>query len=47
MGYIYNVNGADASKWIDELVTLKGAFSGLSTAGISTSILICLAYLAF
>ena len=47
MGYIYNSNGADAKKWIDELVKLKGAFSGLSTAGISTSILICLAYFAF
>ena len=47
MGYIYNSAGSDAARWIDELVTLKGAFSGLSTVGISTSILICLAYLAF
>ena len=31
MGYIYNKTGTDASKWIDELVTLKGAMSGLAT----------------
>ena len=35
MGYIYNKTGTDAAKWIDELVTLKGAMSGLSTATIS------------
>ena len=47
MGYIYNSVGTKAARWVDELVTLKGAFHGLSTVSISTSILICLAYLSF
>ena len=48
MGYIYyDSDGTDATRWVDELVTLKGAFHGLSTVSISTSILICLAYLSF
>ena len=35
MGYIYNKTGTDASKWIDELVTLKGAMSGLAAGTVS------------
>lgn len=35
MGYIYNKTGTDAAKWIDELVTLMGATSGMATFSIS------------
>ena len=45
MGYIYNKTGTDAAKWIDELVTLQGAMSGLAT--LSVSVITALAIQSF
>ena len=46
MGYIYNKTGTDAAKWIDELVVLVGAMSGITTCSVGVITALAL-YIAF
>ena len=43
VGLIYNSDGSNAGKWIDEEMTLNGAFLGLEA--IAATAFTCLTYL--
>ena len=44
-GLIYNADGADSKKWIDEIKELNSATMGLEASSLAATAFSCLTYL--